>query len=257
MGASVDISVRKQAVEEILRHDRELTHMSRVSLVWELSGALVHDLGQPLGAVLANAETARLLLDEVEPNRDELHAILTDIQDDSVRAGQIIHGMRTFLKRQEIEFHPLDIARLFAEVEKLAHPDATLRRIPLTFHTAPGLPRVQGHRVQLQQVILNLILNGLQAMEDCPHDERRLHVAAAFDDGGEIHVSVMDRGRGLPADKLDQVFTPFLTTKSTGLGMGLAICRRIIQAHRGRIWIENNAGVGATAHITLPIPAGE
>ena len=257
MGASIDISARKQAVEEVQRHDRELAHMSRVSLVGELSGALVHDLGQPLGAVLANAETARLLLDEVEPDRDELHSILTDIQDDSVRAGQIIHGMRTFLKQQEIEFHPLDMERLFAEVEKLAHPDANLRRTTLTFHTAPGLPQVHGHRVQMQQVILNLILNGLQAMEDCPPDERTLHVAATLDDGGQIHVSVKDRGRGLPANKLDQVFTPFLTTKATGLGMGLSICRRIVQAHGGRIWIENNSGAGATVHITLPIPAEE
>ncbi len=255
MGASIDISARKQSVEEILRHDRELAHMSRVSLVGELSGALVHDLGQPLGAVLANAETARILLEEAEPDRDELRAILTDIQDDSVRAGQIIHGMRTFLKQQEIEFHPLDMKRLFAEVEKLAHPDAIQRRTTLTFHTAPGLPQVRGHRVQMQQVILNLILNGLQAMEDCPPEERTLHVSAAMDDGGQLHVSVKDRGRGLPAGKLDQVFTPFLTTKDTGLGMGLAICRRIIQAHGGRIWIENNAGVGATAHVTLPLPA--
>ena len=257
MGASIDISARKQAVEEVLLHDRELAHMSRVSLVGELSGALVHDLGQPLGAVLANAETARLLLGESEPDRDELHAILTDIQDDSVRAGQIIHGMRTFLKQQETEFHPLDMERLFAEVEKLANPDATLRRTTLTFHTAPGLPQMHGHRVQMQQVILNLIINGLQAMEDCPPDERTLYVAAAFDDGGQLHISVKDRGRGLPADKLDQVFTPFLTTKATGLGMGLSICRRIIQAHGGRIWIENNTGAGATAHITLPIPAEE
>ena len=257
MGASVDISAQRQAEEEVLRHDRELAHMSRVSLVGELSGALVHELGQPLGAVLANAETARLLLDVPVPDRDELRAILTDIQDDSVRAGQIIHGMRTFLRQQEIEFQPLDMDRLFAEVEKLANPDATLRRTTLTFHTDPGLPQLNGHRVQIQQVILNLILNGLQAMEDCPPDERTLHVAAAFDDGGQLHVSVKDRGRGLPADKLDQVFTPFLTTKATGLGMGLSICRRIIQAHGGRIWIENNAGAGATAHITLPIPAGE
>ena len=254
MGASVDISAQRQAAEEVLRHDRELAHMSRVSLVGELSGALVHDLGQPLGAVLANAETARLLLGVAEPDRDELHAILTDIQDDSVRAGQIIHGMRTFLKHQQIEFQPLDMVRLFAEVEKLANPDATLRRTTLTFECAPGLPQVHGHRVQMQQVILNLILNGLQAMEDCPPDEKILHVAAAFDGGGQLHVSVKDRGRGLPEDKLDQVFTPFLTTKTTGLGMGLAICRRIIHAHGGQIRIENNTGAGATAHITLPVP---
>ena len=190
MGASIDISTQRQAAEEVLRHDRELAHMSRVSLVGELSGALVHDLGQPLGAVLANAETARLLLDMAVPDREEMRAILTDIQDDSVRAGQIIHGMRTFLKQQAIEFQPLDMDRLFAEVEKLANPDATLRRTTLTFDTAPGLPQVHGHRVQMQQVILNLILNGLQAMEDCPPDERTLHVAAAFDDGGQLHVSV-------------------------------------------------------------------
>ncbi len=253
MGSSVDITVQKHAAEEVLRHDRELAHMSRVSLVGELSGALVHELGQPLGAVLANAETARLLLEADVPDRDELRAILTDIQDDSVRAGQIIHGMRTFLKQQEIEFQPLDVARLFAEVEKLSQPDATQRRTTLTFHAEPGLPSVQGHRVQMQQVILNLILNGLQAMEDCAPDERTLHVAATVNDHGQLDVSVEDRGRGLPADKLDQVFKPFLTTKATGLGMGLSICRRIVQAHGGRIWIENNSDAGATAHVILPL----
>ena len=257
MGSSVDITAQKHATEELLRHDRELAHMSRVSLVGELSGALVHELGQPLGAVLANAETARLHLNVDEPDRDELREILSDIQDDSVRAGQIIHGMRTFLKQQEIDFQRLDMDHIFDEVEKLANPDASARRTKLTFDCAPGLPQIHGHRVQMQQVLLNLILNGLQAMEDCPPENRTLHVSAAIGENGELHISVKDCGPGLPDDKLAQVFTPFLTTKSTGLGMGLSICRRIIHAHGGRIWIENNAGTGATAHITLPVPAGE
>lgn len=256
MGASIDITSQKIAMEELLRHDRELAHMSRVSLVGELSGALIHDLGQPLGAVLANAETARLLLDMPEPDRDEMRAILADILDDSVRAGQIIHGMRTLLKKQEIQYQSLDMVRLFAEVEKLAQPDATLRGTTLIFQTTPGLPQVQGHRVQMQQVILNLILNGLQAMEERLPERNVLEVAADSEEGKVLHITVKDSGRGIPADKLEQVFTPFLTTKTTGLGMGLSICRRIIQSHGGRIWIENNTGscAGATAHITLPIP---
>jgi len=253
MGASIDISAQKHSTEEVLRHNRELAHMSRVSLVGELSGSLVHELGQPLGAVLANAETARLLLDEAVPDRDELSVILTDIQDDSVRAGQIIHGMRTFLKQQEIEFHPLDVGHLLTEVEKLATPDATLRRAKLFLNVAGGLPQISGHRVQMQQVVLNLILNGLQSMEDCPAEERTLQIAAALNNSSQLHVSVKDCGRGIPSDKLDQVFTPFLTTSANGLGMGLSICRRIIQAHGGSIWIENNEGSGATAHIDLPV----
>ncbi len=239
--------------EEALRHERELAHMSRVSLVGELSGALVHELGQPLGALLANAETARLTLDAAPLDKKELIGILTDIQDDSLRAGGIVQGMHTFLRRQEVAFESVHLGTLFAEVEKLATPDAALRRAALTFAVAPGLPPVQGHRVQLQQVLLNLILNGLQAMEDCPPDERALHVTASDVEGNLVQISVMDSGKGLPAEKLNQIFTPFLTTKTTGLGMGLCICRRIVQAHNGRIWIENNQGPGATARFTLPI----
>ncbi len=256
MGASIDISEQKQAAEEILRHNRELARISRVSLVGELSGALVHDLGQPLGAMLANTETARLLLAEAVPDREELREILTDIQDDSVRAGQIIHGMRAFLKQQEIELQPIKVARIFSEVEKLVTPEAILRRTILTFECAPGLPNVNCHRVQMQQVLLNLIFNGLQAMEECGPSERKLHVSAILEGDGEVRISVRDSGRGLPEESLDRVFTPFLTTKDTGLGMGLAICRRIIEAHGGRIWIDNNEGAGATAHIRLPVSAG-
>ena len=255
MGASIDITVRKRVEEEVLRHNGELAHMSRVSLAGELSGALVHELGQPLGAVLANSETAQLLLRSPEPDREELNSILVDIQDDSVRAGQIIHDMRTFLKQQVVAFDPIDLQQLFSEVEKLATPDATLRGSKLFFNVSPGLPPVLGHRVQLQQVVLNLILNGLQSMEDSASDERVLRVEADLLESGGLHIMVKDRGRGLPDSSLDEVFTPFLTTKPNGLGMGLAICRRIIHAHGGKIWIENNEHAGATSHIHLPVSA--
>ena len=207
MGASVDITERKRAEEEVQLRHQELIHLSRVSLAGELSGSLVHELGQPLGAILANAEAAELHLGRAVPDPAELAAMLADIRQDCLRAGGIIHSMRTFLRRHQPEFQPVDLDSVFAELEKVVGTAATLRHATLDFQTAPGLPAIHGSRVQLQQVLLNLIVNGLEAMEDCPVAERRMKVTTTVG-ADAVEIAVRDQGRGLSAEQLDQSSHP-------------------------------------------------
>jgi two-component system sensor kinase FixL len=255
MGACVDITERKQAEEETRRHFQELVHVTRVSLVGELSGSLIHELGQPLGAILTNSEVAEMHLTQGTPNLDEVRAIFVDLRMDAIRASEVVRGMRAFLRGQELDFKRVDLRPLMGELEKIAGPDVALRGATLDIGVAANLPPVWGHPVQLQQVLLNLVLNGLEAMKDGSYGEHKLSVTASEYEGSFVEIAVADTGHGLPADKLDQVFAPFTTSKPTGLGMGLSICRRIIEAHGGRIWIENNAGRGVTARFILPIIA--
>jgi two-component system sensor kinase FixL len=253
MGACADITERKRVEEETRRNFQQLVHLTRVSLVGELSGSIIHELGQPLGAILTNSEVAELHLTDAPPNLDEVRAILVDLKTDALRASEVVRGMRAFLRGQELDFKRVDLLSLMGELEKIVRPDVALRGATLEVGVPANLPPVWGHSVQLLQVLLNLVLNGLDAMKDASNGERKLSVRASAHDGSFIEVAVADTGRGLPPEKLDQVFAPFTTSKPTGLGMGLSICRRIIDAHGGRIWIENNAGCGATARFILPI----
>ncbi len=253
MGACVDITERKRAEEETRQHFQELVHITRVSLVGELSGSLIHELGQPLGAILTNSEVAEIHLQHSAPDLDELRAIFGDLRMDAVRASDVVRGMRAFLRGRELDFQRIDLRSLMSELGRIAGPDVALHSATLDIDVAANLPPVWGHRVQLQQVLLNLVLNGLEVMKDGSHNEHKLSVTACESEKSFVEIAVADSGHGIPPDKLDQVFAPFITSKRTGLGMGLSICRRIIEAHGGRIWIENNAACGATARFILPI----
>ena len=252
MGACVDITERKQAEEETRQHFQELVHLTRVSLVGELSASLLHELGQPLGAILANSEVAEIELRRAIPNLDDLRAILVDLRLDTIRATEIVRGMRSFLRAQEVDFKKVNLHYLIRELEKIAGPDVALHGATLELEVAANLSPVWGHPVQLQQVLLNLVLNDLDATKDDSEHKHRVTVTAARYEKGFVQIAVRDTGHGLPPGKLEEVFTPFITSKPTGLGMGLSICRRIVEAHGGRIWIENNVGCGATARFILP-----
>jgi C4-dicarboxylate-specific signal transduction histidine kinase len=255
VGAVTDITERKRAEEETRRNFQELVHLTRVSLVGELSGSLIHELGQPLGAILANSEVAEMHLTHGTPNLDEVRAILVDLRMDALRASEVVQGMRAFLRGYKLDFNRVDLRSLMVDLKKIVRPDVALHGAKLDIGVAANLPPVWGHSVQLLQVLLNLVLNGLDAMKDTSDGERKLSVTASAAEGSYVEVAVADTGQGLPPEKLDQVFAPFTTSKSTGLGMGLSICRKIIEAHGGRIWLENNAGGGATARFILPIQA--
>ena len=236
----------------MLRLRAELAHAGRVSTMAQLASGLAHELNQPLGAILRNAEAAELLLQRSPPDLEEVRAILADICKDDHRAGEVIDRMRALLKRRGLERVKLHVAELVDEVLVLVQPDAASRKVRLGVEVPRALPPVRGDRVHLQQVLLNLILNGMDAMAEVPAEERRLVVRARQADAGTIEVAIADAGRGVPAAKLARLFEPFFTTKPDGMGLGLPISATIIGAHGGRIWAESGPA-GATFYFTVPV----
>ena len=246
-----DITERKRSEHMLQEQQRELAHLSRVAALGELSGALAHELNQPLAAILANARAAQRMIKRDHPAGADLKEILEDIADDDRRAGEVIARLRAFLKKTDIEPRALRLADIVAEVLRLVHSDLIQRRISVDSQVSRSLPRVMGDRVQLQQVLLNLILNASDAMSHmAPHD-RKLTIRAVSNPDGGIELSVSDRGVGIGAERLENIFEPFVTTKESGLGLGLAICRSIVSAHGGKLWAVNNADQGATFVLML------
>ena len=250
-GVSIDITERKDAEAEAAQHRAELAHLTRVTTLSELSGSLAHELNQPLAIILSNAQAAQRLLVQSPPDVEEVRDILTDIVSEDRRAGEVITRLRALLKRGETTLLPLALNEAVEEVVQLTNADLIGRGVTVTRELATELPAISGDRVQLQQVVLNLILNGADAMLANPPGTRRLHIATARHDGA-VRVSVRDEGCGLPTN-VEQLFEPFFTTKPHGLGMGLAICRSIIGAHHGRLWAEPHAERGAIFHLELPV----
>ena len=248
-----DITDAKWAEVELLRQRTELAHIARLSTMGELAASLAHELNQPLGAILANAEAAELFLQQDPPALDELHVILAAIRKDDGRAAEVIRRMRALLRKDELEREPIEINSLVEDVWKLVSADATQRGISLAADLDSALPRVSGDRVHLQQVLLNLILNGMDAIADQPSDRRRILLHTGCGADGQVELTVIDSGHGIEPDKLPRLFEPFYTTKPNGMGMGLSIAHTIIEAHCGRIWAENNASGGATFYLVLPV----
>jgi signal transduction histidine kinase len=251
-----DISDRKRAELDAAAQRQELAHLNRVLILAEQSGALAHELSQPLAAILANAQAARHLLDRTPLDLDELRATLDDVIKSDKRAGTVIHRLRELLKKSNTVLQPLDLNEVTREVLDLTHSDLLLRRMPITTALTPGIPPVMGDRVQLQQVILNLVLNACDAMSTVEPADRELTLTTVAD-GECVQIAITDRGVGIPDGELDSVFDPFVTHRPQGLGLGLAISRSIVVAHRGRIQAENNADRGATFRCFLPLANGQ
>jgi len=242
--------IRAQA--QIERQRTELTHVSRVSTVGQLASALTHELNQPLGAILRNAEAAELFLQCNPPNLDEVRAILTDIRRDDKRAGNVIDRMRALYQRRSLALGPLDLCELVHDTIALTRTDAAARQVKVIAETPPQLPVIQGDRVHLQQVLLNLVLNGMDAMTAVPKMARLLIIRASQTKNGNLQVTVTDRGNGIAPEDAARIFEPFYTTKLNGMGMGLAISQTIIEAHGGDIWVESKGTEGATFTFVLP-----
>lgn len=257
LGVSTDITARKQKELEIERQRNELAHLSRVTMLSELSGSLAHELNQPLAAILSNAQAALRFLAQDKPNLSEVSDILRDIVEDDRRAGGIIQGLRLLLKKGEMRREPLDLNEAVRSVLKLVHSDMLNAEVSVSMTLAPTLPKVSGDRVQLQQVLLNLLVNACEAMSGEAVVDRELFVTTELDTDGLVQVSVADQGHGIAPEDLEQVFEPFVTTKAEGLGLGLAVCRRIIEAHGGHLWATDSAGRGACFRFTVPAHSGE
>jgi two-component system, LuxR family, sensor kinase FixL len=206
-----------------------------------------------LTAILSNAQAAQRLI-EVDPmDLGEVREILKDIVEDDKRAGAVIHRLRDLLRKGSLDFVDLDVNELVGDVARLVSGDVALRHVSVRLELAPRLPRVRGDRVQLQQVVLNLVLNGLDAMQESAAGDRTLVLRTAKESSVAVRVAARDSGAGIDEADLDQIFHAFYTTKSAGLGMGLAIARSIVEAHGGRLTAENNPDGGATFSFTLPV----
>jgi signal transduction histidine kinase len=244
---------RKQTELEAQRLRQDLTHIGRVSALGELTASLAHELSQPLTAILYNAQAAERLLAADVVNLEKVREILSDIVADDKRAGEVISRLRTLLKKGNPDFVPLDLNEIVGEVAWLMRSDAMARNLPLSLELGADLPKVCGDRVQLQQVVLNLVLNGLEAMREPHAGQRSLVIRTTRDGAAAVRVEVQDAGPGIDEKNLDRMFEPLYTTKPDGLGMGLAIVRTIVDAHCGGLGAVNNPEGGATVHFTLPV----
>ncbi len=250
-GVSIDFTERKTAEIEAAQHRNALSHLTRVTTLSELSGSLAHELNQPLASILSNSQAAQRLLAQSPPDVEEVREILIDIVSEDRRAGEIIQRLRSMLKRGESSVHPLPLNEVITEVLHLTRAELISHGVTVTCELASDLPEIPADRIQLQQVLLNLILNGADAMATCEPGTRQLRITTARH-GGMARVSVGDEGTGL-ATNVERLFDPFYTTKTQGLGMGLAICRSIISAHHGRLWAEPHPERGAVFHFEIPL----
>jgi signal transduction histidine kinase len=249
-----DVTSRHEEQMQMEEQRRELSHLARVSALGQLSGALAHELNQPLTSISNNAEAARHLLRRRPVDLPEIDAALGDILTEDRRAAQVIRRLRALLRRGETRALPVDAAELVTEVLELAHAELITRGVSATPVIGRDLPPVLADRAQLQQVLLNLILNACEAMQTVGTHRRRLSLLVARD-ASHVRFSVRDSGTGIPAALTEHLFEPFVTTKREGLGLGLSISRTIVASHGGRMWAENNTDGGATVHCLFPAVA--
>jgi C4-dicarboxylate-specific signal transduction histidine kinase len=244
-----DVTQSQQDELERTQLRLERNQLAQALTVDQISTSLAHEINQPLGAILNNAEAARSLLSQGPGRPEVLPEILEDIIADALRAGEIIRKVRKVLRKGEARFEPLSVNGLIEESLEILKNNLALNDVELRLDLSPDLPEVEGDRVRLQQVILNLVKNALDAMTDVP--PRRLTIRTSKDRPDKVTVSVGDSGPGIRPDVMEKVFQPFFTTKKSGLGLGLSICRSIIEEHRGRAWCENVPGRGAVFSFSL------
>jgi C4-dicarboxylate-specific signal transduction histidine kinase len=246
---------RRRAVAELdsRRHLAEVAHLNRSAAVGVLSASLGHELNQPLGAMMSNAEAAELLLNANPPDLDKVKAILADIRRDDQRAADVIRRLRALMRKSEPDPQLIDVNDVVRVITDILGAEAGSRGVMLSADLDPHPLRARADPVHLQQVVLNLALNGMDAMVGRPAGRRHMTVRTSLADAATIKVTISDTGTGVPPDRLKDIFEPYFTTKRQGMGLGLSIARTIIEQSGGRIWAENRPEGGATFNFTLPV----
>jgi C4-dicarboxylate-specific signal transduction histidine kinase len=259
----LDLSERKRAEAETRESERryremqmEVAHANRVATMGQLTASIAHEVNQPIAAAVTNAQAALRWLAAQPPDLEEVRQALDHIAKDANRAGDVIGRIREIIKKAPSRKDRLDINEAIREVIELTRGEAAKHGASLQTALAKGLPYIEGDRVQLQQVVLNLIVNALQAMGAVAEGPREVFITSARAEPDDVLVKVKDSGPGLAPANLEQLFAPFYTTKPDGLGMGLSICRSIIEAHGGRLWVTANHPRGAIFSFTMPTHAG-
>jgi signal transduction histidine kinase len=250
---NVDTTELKRAERDAREQRETLARLDRAARLGQLRGSIAHELNQPLTGILSNAQAAELMLESDRWTREDLTLVMSEIVADAKRAGDVIRGLRELYREHKEDYSLIDINTLVAETTRLLHSEMVLQQVELTSECAAWLPRVNGNSVQIQQVMFNLIMNGVQAMGSMPRGERLVRVATALREN-EVIVRVEDNGPGIDEDKIDRIFEPLATWKPGGTGMGLAISSSIIQAHGGRMWAENGPDGGARVGFAIPVP---
>jgi PAS domain S-box-containing protein len=253
LGVAIDITEHKNLQEESKRKLLELAHVSRAAMMGEFSASLAHELNQPLGAILRHAEAAEILLEGANPDITEIRSIFLAIRNDNQRAASVIQRLRELLERRIVQTEPVDISTLVDDTLAIVRHEFIKRRIETKKAVPPQMPLVIAERVHLQQVLLNLLTNAMDAVQELDVPRRNVSISAHRNDAGMLQVTVEDSGTGIPADELVKIFDSFYTTKPSGLGMGLSISRTIVEAHGGRIRASSTPGKGTTISFTLPV----
>jgi C4-dicarboxylate-specific signal transduction histidine kinase len=255
-GVSTDVTatIRAEQAEQALRKTQaELAHVTRVTSLGELTASIAHEINQPLAAIAANADACLSWLGRTPPDLNAARRSVEWIVDDGNRVSEVIRHIRALAKKTDIEKAPLDVNVVITEVMALVARELASQDVVLRMALAPALPAIYGDRVQLQQVIINLVMNGIEAMNAITGRARELLVGSGQDDARNVVVTVTDSGVGICDQDAERLFSPFFTTKSDGMGMGLSICRSIVEAHGGRLSVCRNESVGATFRFTLPL----
>ncbi|KQP51593.1 MULTISPECIES: PAS domain-containing sensor histidine kinase [unclassified Methylobacterium] len=252
---AVDITERKQAQEALLAVQAELAHTARVTTLGELTASIAHEVNQPLAAIVTNGEAALRWLRRSPPDLGEVSAAVTRVVASGSRAGEIVSRIRTFLAKTPPPRDWLDLREMIGESVLLVEREMVRGGVRLIRDVASDVTLVHGDRVQLQQVLINLMVNAIQAMATVTERPRLLTIRVAPDGAEHVRVTVADSGGGIAAEAVERVFQPFFTTKADGMGMGLAICRSIVEAHGGRLWITGHDDPGAAFHFTIPTTA--
>jgi C4-dicarboxylate-specific signal transduction histidine kinase len=252
VGAVMDISETRYAQETLQATQAALAHAARVATLGEISASIAHEVNQPLAGIVTNGEAGLRWLDRKEPQLDEVRNAMERMIRDAKRASEVVRHLRALARKGPAERHPVDLNELIEESIYLLQREIQRRRIVMRTNLSPNLPRVMANRIELQQVVINLMVNGMQAMDSVSERPRHLVVRSSVD-GGVATVAIEDSGIGLDGAIEPRLFSPFFTTREDGMGIGLSICRTIIDSHGGRIWASSNQGPGATFRFTLPL----